>query len=124
MKCQILVANVCLGDNLHEMSNLVLRKNEKNISKCHLPNLPIKVVLGKSVINSYIYTILFLCDIFYAPPFSIGGGGGGGQHIVSPLSVRTAIQSLPSIPYVTQMVSVRYLLKKFVYWIEVLYTGI
>ena len=43
---------------------------------------------------------------FYAPAFF----NGGGAHIVSPLSVR---------PYVTQMVSVRYLLKGLVYWIEI-----
>ena len=53
-----------------------------------------------------------------------GGGGGadvGGGHIVSPLFIRT---SVPSVPYVTQMVSLRYLLKGLVYWIEILYTGI
>ena len=36
--------------------------------------------------------------------------GGGG--------VRT------SVPYVTKMVSVRFLLKKMLYWIEILITGI
>ena len=34
------------------------------------------------------------------------------------------IVSLLSVLYVTQMVSVRYLLKGLVYWIEILYTGI
>ena len=48
-------------------------------------------------------------------------GGGGGVHIVSPLSLRT---SVPSVPYVTLLVSVRYLLKGLVYWIGILYTGI
>ena len=49
------------------------------------------------------------------PPFSMGcGGEGEGGHIVSPLSVRT------SVLYVKQMVSVRYLLKRLVYWIEIL----
>ena len=53
------------------------------------------------------------------PPFSNGGGGGGGAgDIVSPLSIRT------SVPYVTLLVSVRYLLKGLVYWIVILYTGI
>ena len=53
-------------------------------------------------------------DIFLImpPPFSIG------VHIVSLLSVG------PSVPYVTLLVSVRYLLKGLVYWIEMLYTGI
>ena len=43
------------------------------------------------------------------------------RHIVSPLSVRP---SQPSVPYITQMVSVRYLLKRLVYWIEILYTQV
>ena len=62
------------------------------------------------------------CIFFMPPPFSMGG------HIVSPLSVRPSIPSVslfhPSVPYATQMVSVRYLLKISVYWIEILYTGI
>ena len=54
-------------------------------------------------------------------------GGGGGvegeeeeeeEHIVSLLSVHR------SVPYVIQMVSLQYLLKGLVYWIEILYTGI
>ena len=54
------------------------------------------------------------------PPFSMGGA-----HIVSQLFVGTSVPSVrPSIPYITQMVSVRYLLKGLVYWIEILYTGI
>ena len=48
--------------------------------------------------------------LFYAPAIFSGGGGAGGAHIVSPLSV--------------QMVSVQYLLKRLVYWIDILYTGI
>ena len=55
---------------------------------------------------------------FMPPPFSVGG------HIVSPLSVRTYVPSRPSVPYVTVLVSVQYLLKRLVYWIEILYTGI
>ena len=50
------------------------------------------------------------------PPFS--RVGGGVVHIVSPL------YASPSVPYVTQMVSMRYLLKRLVYWIENLYIGI
>ena len=61
----------------------------------------------------------YIYIFFMPPPFSMGGGGGGGgRHIVSPLSVRT------SVPYVTLLVTVRYLLKGLVYWIEILYTGI
>ena len=58
-------------------------------------------------------------SVFVPPRFLIAGVGGGEgvRHTVSPLSVR------PSVPYVTQMVSVRYLLKRLVYWIEILYTG-
>ena len=51
------------------------------------------------------------------PPFSMGGGGGW-EHIVSMLSVSTSVLS------VTQMIYVRYLKKRLVYWIEILYTGI
>ena len=54
------------------------------------------------------------------PPFSRGAG-----HMVSPLSISISIRSLcPSVLYVTQMVSVQYLLKGLVYWIEILYKGI
>ena len=35
------------------------------------------------------------------------------------LSIRPVHLSRPSVPYVTQMVSVRYLLKRLVYWIEI-----
>ena len=52
--------------------------------------------------------------LVYAPAIFNGGG-----HIVSPLSIRP----VPSLPYVTLLVSVRYLLKGLVYWIEILYTG-
>ena len=60
---------------------------------------------------------LWVKEIYVYPPAIFNGVGG---HLVSQLymSVRT------SVPYVTQMVSVRYLLKRLVYWIEILYTGI
>ena len=48
--------------------------------------------------------------LVYAPAIFNGGG-------ISLLSVR------PSVPYITQTVSVRYLLKRLVYWIDILYTG-
>ena len=52
------------------------------------------------------------------PPFSMVG------HVVSPLSVRMSVPTiLLSISYVTQIVSVGYLLNRLVYWIEILYTG-
>ena len=52
---------------------------------------------------------------FFMPrPFSMGG------HIVSPLSVCTSVPSVRPVPYVTLLVSVRYLLKG----LEILYTGI
>ena len=54
-------------------------------------------------------------DFVMPLPFSMG------VHIVSPLSIR---MSVPSIPYVTLLVSVRYLFKGLVYWIEILNTGI
>ena len=49
------------------------------------------------------------------------GWGGGEVDIVSPLYVRP---SRPFVPYVTLLVSVRYLLKGLVYWIEIFYTDI
>ena len=64
---------------------------------------------------------MFLCPaIFNGAGISaiFSGGGEGEGHIVSPLSV------CRSVPYVTQMVSVRYHLKRLLYWIEILYTGI
>ena len=48
------------------------------------------------------------------PPFSMGWGWGAYSI--------TAV--CMSVPYVTQMVSMGYLLKGLVYWIEILYTGI
>ena len=59
-----------------------------------------------------------LAPVFMPPPFSMWGGGGGG-HIVH----RCPYVRL-SVPYVTLLVSMRYLLKGLVYWIEILYTGI
>ena len=60
-----------------------------------------------------IASISFPIHLLCHRQFHFGGGGGvglvcvcrggGGRHIVSPLSVRT------SVPYVTQIVSVRYL---------------
>ena len=65
------------------------------------------------------------------PPFSMevwgGGGGGGGGGAYSITAVRTyvrPVRPVPSVPYLTQMVSVRYLLKGLVYLIEISYTGI
>ena len=46
-------------------------------------------------------------------------GVGAGAYSIT--AVRTYV---PSVPYVTLLVSVRYLLKGLVYWIEILYTGI
>ena len=63
-------------------------------------------------------------EFLYPAIFNGGRAGGGGEHIVSPLSVRPSVRPVPSVPCVTQIVSVRYLLKRLVYWIEILYTGI
>ena len=58
--------------------------------------------------------------IFFMPaPFSRGGGGVGANSITA---VRTYVR--PSIRYVTLLVSVGYLLKGLVYWIETFYIGI
>ena len=43
---------------------------------------------------------------------------GGGAYSIS------AVRPVLSVPYVAQIVSVQYLLKGLVYWIEILYTGI
>ena len=59
---------------------------------------------------------------FYAYTPAIFNGDGG--HIVSTLSVRTSVPSVLSVPTVTKMISVQYLLKRSVYWIQILYTGI
>ena len=64
--------------------------------------------------------LLLFHNFFMPPPFSMG-------RVYSITAVRTYVRpilSVPSVPYVTQMVSVQYLLKKLVYWIEILYTGI
>ena len=55
----------------------------------------------------------------YPDDVFIGGGGGGVAYsiTVSPLSVWTSIRPV-------RLVSVRYLLKGLVYWIEILYTSI
>ena len=51
------------------------------------------------------------------------GGGGGGEwrrdHIVSLLSLHPIGMSRPNVH---EIVSVRYLLKRSVYWIHILYT--
>ena len=39
-------------------------------------------------------------------------------------SIRPVCPSVPFVQYVTLLVSMRYLLKGLVYWIEILYTGI
>ena len=60
--------------------------------------------------------------IFYAPGHfqcvGVGGGEGGAYSITA---VCTYVHP---VPYVTQMVSVQYLLKRLVYLIQILYTGI
>ena len=77
-----------------------------NLSNCEaVYNLSI-LIFGYCQSSSFVY---------YAPAIFNGG------HIVSPLSVHTSVLS---VPYVTLLVSVRYLLKGLVYWIEILYTGI
>ena len=59
-----------------------------------------------------------MVDFFYAPAIFNGGA-------YSITAVRMYVRpSVPSVPYVTLSVSVRYLLKGLVYWIEILYTGI
>ena len=60
--------------------------------------------------------------LFMPPPFSMGFGGVGGGGIY----YHRCPYIHPSRPvtYVTLLVSVRYLLKGLVYWIEILYTGI
>ena len=65
----------------------------------------------KILIVNEMCVLVCVCMVFFMPlPFSVGGGGGGGAGgggvIVSPLSIH------PSVPYVTKMVSVRYLLKR------------
>ena len=60
---------------------------------------------------------------FYAPTI-FNGGGGGGEWGGGAYSITAVCTSVPSVPYVTLLVSVRYLLKGLVYWIEILYTGI
>ena len=60
--------------------------------------------------------------LFMPPPFSVEVWGGEG-HIVSPLSVRTSVPSVHPVRN-TLLVSMRYLWKGLVYWIEILYTGI
>ena len=61
-----------------------------------------------------------MVSCFYAPAI-FNAGGVGGVHIISPLPVRMYVRP---ILYVIQLVSVWYLLKRLVYWIEILYTGI
>ena len=52
-------------------------------------------------------------EIFMPPPRLFNGVGG---HIVLPLSVRTSVRPVrpvrPSVPYVTLLVSVRYLFER------------
>ena len=58
---------------------------------------------------------------FYAPAiFNVGVWGA-----YSITALHTYVRPIcPSVPYVKQMVSIRYLLNRLVYWIQILYTGI
>ena len=63
------------------------------------------------------------------PPFSMGQGGGGGAYSITAVCtyicpIHPSVHPIPSVPYVTLLVSVRYLLKGLVYWFGILYTGI
>ena len=61
-------------------------------------------------------------DVFFNAPAIFNGGCGGAYSITA---VRTYVcPSRPSVLYVTQMVSMQYILKRLVYWIEILYIGI
>ena len=72
---------------------------------------------GKTEEKHYGEYSLFMF-VFMPPPFSMG------VHIVLPLSVRPSSPSVLSVLYVTKMVSIQYLLKRLVYWIQILYTDI
>ena len=63
-------------------------------------------------------------SVFMPPPFSMGGGGGGGGGAYSITAVSTYVHPVRPVPYVTLLVSMQYLLKGLVYWIEILHTGI
>ena len=47
---------------------------------------------------------------------------GKGRRGMFYYAIITVVRT--SVPYITQMVSVRYLLKGLVYWIEILYTSV
>ena len=70
--------------------------------------------------------------VFYAPTIfnEVCGWeeGGGGEHIVSPLSVRTSVQSICLVRPIRPVRNTNGFraisFEKMVYWIEILYTGI
>ena len=86
----------------------------------NVSSTPLTLFIGSFQNIAYMLQTLNACSslmviFFYAPLFSMAG------YIVSLLSV---CLSILSYPYVTKIVSVRYLLKRSVYWIQILYTGI
>ena len=89
--------------------------------------MKIKFNIGIKITFLYCLKLRFCTTIyvFMPPPFSMGWRGGGGAYSIT--AVRTyvrPVRPVPSVPYITLLVSVRYLLKGLVYWIEILYTGI
>ena len=60
--------------------------------------------------------------IFYAPAIFMGGVGLWGER--GAYSITAVRPYCLSILYKTKMVSIQYLLKRLVYWSQILYTGI
>ena len=124
----------CIYILIHFRCKLFYQKDgawtERGVGHLHLKKIDEKTqLLVRADTNlGNTHSSIFKPQFCYAP--TIFNGGRGKGYIVSPLSVHPSVPSRPSIPSVhpvpcvTQMVSVRYLLKKLVYWIEILYTCI
>ena len=79
---------------------------------CILPHQGIQLILAHS----------------WTKPAILAAGKGRGRCFYAPAIFNVGAYSItaiicPSHPYVTKMVSVQYLLKSLVYWIQILYTG-
>ena len=107
---------------------------EDNLSKCQgiLTKLGTCIDIKEirfGIVNgqiSSIFAMLSACNLimigYYRFTFICPRHFQWGHNSI--IAVRTYVLSVPFVPYVTQTVSVRYLLKRLVYWIEILYTGI
>ena len=107
---QLFVFQLCSKGSVTELSKSLIEKGRK------MDEMMVAYVLRETLqVSTSSLSQQLQIKFFYAPTI-FNGGGGVVVFAVSPLSVHMSIYM--------KMVSVQCLLKRLVYWIHILYTGI